>query len=312
MKPQLSFIIPTKDEQDSLVSLYEELMNTMKKIDTNYEIIFVDDGSVDDTYEELKRLHNLDKRVTVVRLRGNFGKSIALQTGFNLAKGEIILTLDADLQDNPQEIPRFLDKINEGYDLVSGWKKIRHDPISKVIPSRIINFIARTITGVPIHDLNCGFKAYKREVTETLNLYGELYRFIPIFAAKENFLVGEIAVVHRARKYGKTKFGWGRGVKGVLDLITVVFLTGYLRRPGHFFGGIGLISFIVGFIVGLYITYLRLTTGTIQDRGPLLFLGMLLMIIGIQLISTGLLAEMLLSFNQKQKSVSNYIKEILQ
>lgn len=311
MKPKLSFIIPTKDEQDSINLLYQEIIDVVEKINHNFEILFIDDGSTDNTFQELENLHRRDKRVRAIQLRGNFGKSTALQVGFNNAQGEIIFTLDGDLQDNPQEIPRFLEKLDDGYDLVSGWKKVRHDPFSKVLPSRVINFIAGLMTGVPIHDMNCGFKAYRKEVAQSLNLYGELYRFIPIFAAKENYTVGEIVVDHRPRRFGKTKFGWGRGIKGILDLITVVFLTGYLKRPGHFFGGIGLISFSIGFIIGLYITYIRLTTGTIQNRSPLLILGMLLMIIGVQLISTGLLAEMLLSFNQKQKSFTNFIKKIL-
>ncbi len=299
--PNLSFVIPAKDEEKSVVILYKELTEVLKNLKKSYEIIFIDDGSIDETYREVRKITKKDKRVKLISLRGNFGKSIALQTGFNLSKGKIIFTLDADLQDNPKEIPKFLGKISKGYDLVSGWKKRRHDPLKKTIPSKIINFIARIITGVPIHDTNSGFKAYKRSVVKSLNLYGELYRFIPIFAAKENYRVGEIEVEHRPRKFGKTKFGWERGIKGLLDLLTVIFLTGYLRRPGHFFGTLGLISFFFGLLIGLYISYLRFTTGSIQNRHPLLFLGILLLIIGIQLISTGLLAEMIIFSKPKQK-----------
>jgi glycosyltransferase involved in cell wall biosynthesis len=310
-KTKLSIVIPTRDEEKSVKPLYQEIVGVLGKLKKGFEIIFVDDGSVDKTFEELKKIHKKDKRVKIIRLRGNWGKSTALQTGFEHTKGEIILTLDADLQDNPTEIPRFLDKINQGYDLVSGWKKKRHDPLAKVIPSRIFNFATSVLTGIKIHDVNCGFKAYRSKVVKNLNLYGELYRFVPILAAKQNFKVGEIVIAHRPRKYGKSKFGWERNIKGLLDLITIVFLTGYLKRPGHFFGGLGLISFFFGFLIGLYITYLRIATGSIQYRHPLLFLGMLLMIIGIQLMTTGLLAEMIVSYNQKRKATTNFISEKL-
>lgn len=310
-KPVISFVIPAKNEENSVEVLYQEIVIAVTKLKKSFEVIFIDDGSTDKTYEVLKKLHKKDEQVKVIKLRGNFGKSAALQAGFNQAKGDIIFTLDADLQDNPKEIPLFLKKIDEGYDLVSGWKKKRHDPsVSKVIPSRIVNFLARKLTGLNIHDTNCGFKAYRREVMNNLNLYGELYRFIPIIASKQNFKVAEVVVEHRARKYGKTKYGWGRGIKGMLDLLTIIFLTGYLRRPGHFFGTLGLLSFSFGFIIGLYISYLRLTTGTIQYRQPLLFLGILLMIIGIQLISIGLLGEMITYWRQKD-STDKIISEVL-
>jgi len=299
MKPAISFVIPARNEEGSVGKLYLELTSVMKKKDS-FEIIFIDDGSVDNTLKELAKLHNKDKRVRVFSLRGGFGKSIALQIGFDNARADKIFTLDADLQDNPADIPLFLKKMNEGHDLVSGWKSKRLDPqVGKVIPSRIINFLARRLTGLKIHDTNCGFKLYKKEVVRNLNLYGELYRFIPIMAHKQNFKVGEVIVNHRMRRFGKTKFGWSRGIKGILDLLTVIFLTGYVQRPGHFFGSLGMISFFFGFLVGIYITYLRISTGSIQDRHPLLFLGMLLMIIGVQLVSTGLLAEMNVYSKQK-------------
>lgn len=299
----ISFIIPAKNEAKSVEILHQEIMQVLKKLNRSFEIIFIDDGSTDDTWETLQKIRNRDQKVKIIKLRGNFGKSAALQTGFDQSQGQIIFTLDADLQDDPKEIPLFLEKLEEGYDLVSGWKKKRLDPsVTKVIPSRIVNFLTRRLTGLKIHDTNCGFKAYKRKVTDNINLYGELYRFIPIIAARQNFKVGEIVVDHRARRYGQTNFGWGRGVKGILDLITVIFLTGYLKRPGHFFGTLGLISFFFGFLIGLYISYLRFTTGTIQYRQPLLFLGMLLMIVGVQLISIGLLGEMITYWRQKDKS----------
>ena len=292
-KPKLSFVIPAKNEEGSVEILFQEILSSVKNLKT-FEIIFIDDGSTDNTLKVLKKLSKKDKRVRVISLRGNFGKSTALQVGFNRARGDIIFTMDADLQDNPKEIPNFIKKINSGYDLVSGWKRQRHDPqVQKVIPSRIINFLTRFLTGVPIHDTNCGFKAYRRIVVENLNLYGELYRFIPIIAHRQNFKVGEVEVLHRQRKHGKTKYGWGRGIKGILDLLTIIFLTGFIRRPGHFFGTLWIGSFSLGFLIGVYIAYLRITTGSTQARHPLLFLGMLLMIIGVQLISTGLLAEMI-------------------
>lgn len=311
MKKKLSFIIPAKNEEESVGKLYNQILEVLKEENlTNYEIVFIDDGSTDGTFESLKSLKEQDNNIKIIKFRGNFGKSAALQAGFDLASGDIIFTLDADLQDNPKEIPVFLQKLDEGFDLVSGWKKKRYDPITKVIPSRILNKVTSMLTGVKVHDINCGFKAYRREVTESLNLYGELYRFIPIIAAKQNFKVGEIVVEHRARRFGKTKFGWERNIKGLLDLLTIVFLTGYINRPGHFFGFLGIVSFFMGFVIGLYITYLRLLTGSIQNRHPLLFLGMLLMIVGIQLISAGLLAEMVLYSKQKQVN-KNYIKEII-
>jgi len=258
-----------------------------------------------------KKTNQKNKKIKIFKLRGNFGKAIALSTGFKATKGDIIFTLDGDLQDNPNEIPKFLESINQGYDLVTGWKRERHDPPFTVLSSRILNnFLIPLLTGVKIHDTNCGFKAYKKEVLKDLNLYGELYRYIPILAAKQNYRVTEIPVQHRARKYGKSKYGWTKMIRGFLDLITIVFLTGYLKRPGHFFGTLGLISFFLGFIISLYITYLRITTGTIQYRHPLLFLGMLLIIVGIQLISTGLLGEMITYWRQSEKK-EDYLSEVI-
>src|SRR3989338_8093862 len=309
-KLDLSFVIPVKNESESVDTLVHEIIDGAEKRKKKYEIIFIDDGSTDNTFEILKKLNHNNKNIKVLQLRGNFGKSTALQIGFDNTHGKIIFTMDGDLQDNPKEIPAFLAKLDEGYDLVSGWKKTRHDPISKVIPSRILNFATYKLTGIKLHDINCGFKAYRRDVISDLNLYGELYSFIPIFAAKQNYKVGEIVVEHRERKHGKSKFGWERNIKGFLDLLTTVFLTGYLKRPGHFFGTFGLVSFTLGFLIGIYIAYLRITTGSIQFRHPLLYLGMLLMIIGIQLISTGLIAEMVI-YSKGKFDYSSNIKETI-
>lgn len=306
---QVSFIIPAKDEEKTIALLYSQIAVEMKKLRKSFEVIFVDDGSTDNSYKEIVKIIKKNKNVKVIKHRGNFGKSIALQSGFDASRGEIIITMDADLQDNPREISKFIKKIEEGYDLVSGWKKKRYDPLSKTIPSKIGNWVTRKLTGVKIHDLNCGFKAYKKRVLSDIHLYGELYKFIPVLVTHQNFKVTEIVVSHKPRKYGKSKFGMERNIKGILDLITVVFLTGYIRRPGHFFGFWGIFSFFIGFVIGVYITYLRVVTGTIQDRQPLLILGMLLMIIGIQLISTGLVSEMVVSLNQKDSSTEKYIEE---
>lgn len=310
--PYISFIIPAKDEEKSINKLSKEIVSVTTKLNKTFEIIFVDDGSKDNTFKICQKLHYKDKRIKVIKLRGWFGKSVALSAGFEMAKGEVIFTIDADLQDNPKEIPNFLKKLNEGYDLVSGWKKVRHDPLSKTLPSKIGNIVTRSLTGVKIHDLNCGFKIYRKEVVENLNLYGELYKYIPVLAEKQNFKVGEVVISHRTRKFGKSKFGWERNIKGFLDMLTVVFLTSYLKRPAHFFGTFGLGCFFIGFLIGIYITYLRITTGSIQYRHPLLFLGMLLIIIGIQLVTTGLLAEMLVNLNQRKSDSKDYISTVIE
>lgn len=307
-QPHLSFVIPVRDEEKNLTELVREILNATKKLKKSYEIIFIDDGSIDQTYRVIMSLARRNKNIKGIRLRGNFGKSIALSIGFSRAKANTIFTLDGDLQDNPKEIPLFLKKIGEGYDLVSGWKKKRYDPFTKTFPSKIGNYITRILTGVAIHDLNCGFKAYRKAVIQNLNLHGELYKFIPIIAYKQNFKITEVIVDHRPRIFGKSKFGWERNLKGILDLITVIFLTGYLRRPGHFFGTIGFAFFVPGFVIGLYITYLRVTLGTIDYRYPLMFLGALLMIVGIQFISTGLLAEMIENSKPSQ-NLDNFIIE---
>lgn len=308
----LSFVIPLKNEEKSLIPLYKEVIKEVKKLNLSYEIIFVDDGSTDKSFQTLEKLHKKDIKVKIIQLRGNFGKSIALQSGFEESKGEIVFTLDADLQDNPKDIKKFLDKINEGYDLVSGWKKKRHDPISKKIPSFFGNFLLRALTKIKIHDLNCGFKAYRREVINNLSLYGEMYKFIPIIVEKQRFKVGEVIVQHRKRKYGKSKYGWQRNLKGILDLLTITFLTVYMQRPGHFFGTAGFILNIAGIGIGIYISYLRITTGTIQYRYPLLIFGILMIIVGVQLISMGLIAEMVVNLNQKNLSNKRFVKKILE
>lgn len=301
----ISFVIPVKNEEKTLETLYGEILAATKPLKKSFEIIFIDDGSTDNSLEIMEKLRKKNKGVSIIKFRGNFGKSEALSLGFSQVQGKIIITMDADLQDDPGEIPKFLAKINEGYDFVCGWKKERKDPLTKIIPSRFWNFLASWLSGVKLHDFNCGFKAYKKEVVKNLPLYGELYRLIPILVADQKFKISEIPVHHRPRKFGQSKFGWDRFLKGFLDLITIIFLTKFTRRPAHFFGGVGVILFTVGFIIGCYITYLRLSFGDIQGRQPLLLGGILLMVIGVQLFSTGLLAEMITYFSKSRKQDSN-------
>ncbi|MEK7497303.1 MAG: glycosyltransferase family 2 protein, partial [Patescibacteria group bacterium] len=274
-KVDLSFVIPVKNEEKSVIQLALEIAFVCKEIRKRYEIIFVDDGSTDSTYANIKKLSRKNKNIHCFRLRGWFGKAVGLSVGFAKANGKIIFTMDGDLQDNPSEIPNFLKKLDEGYDLVSGWKKVRHDPITKTLPSRVINFTLRILTGLNLHDINCGFKAYRAEVVKDLNIYGDLYRFIPVLAQRKGFKIGEIVVKHRQRIFGKSKYGFKRFISGFLDLLTVFFLVRYLKRPGHFFGTFGIIFLSAGFVIGLYITYLRITTGGIAYRYPLLFFGVL-------------------------------------
>lgn len=288
----ISVVIPVYNEAESLVALHEQLGQSLAGVGGEYEIIFVDDGSRDGSFEVLEGLHQADGRVKVIQFRRNFGKSAALAAGFAEAQGEIIFTLDADLQDDPVEIPRFLEKLEQGYDLVTGWKFPRLDPLSKTLPSKLANFTIRTTSGIQIHDFNCGFKAMRREVAEEITLYGEMHRYIPVLAHQRGFRVGEIKVKHHPRRFGQSKYGIERLLRGLFDFMTVSFLTRFTRRPLHFFGWLGIISFSVGFLIDLYLVIVKLMGNLIGDR-PLLMLGTLLIIIGVQFVSFGLLAEMI-------------------
>jgi glycosyltransferase involved in cell wall biosynthesis len=289
----LSIVIPLYNEKESLRELHNQVCRVVEKTDISFEIIYVDDGSTDGSFRLLEEIHQKDSRVKVIQFRKNSGKADALSAGFAAVSGELVVTMDADLQDDPAGIPDMLAKLDDGYDLISGWKKKRRDPLSKRIPSRIFNRVTRLITGVRIHDFNCGLKVYRREVVESLNVYGELHRYIPALAKWEGFRIGEIQVNHRARKYGRTKYGGSRFIKGFLDLITVMFLSRYTRRPLHLFGFIGLLSSIAGFAITMYLVILRITKAAYLSNRPLLFIGVLLLIIGIQFISIGLLGEMI-------------------
>ncbi|HEY7983345.1 MAG TPA: glycosyltransferase family 2 protein [Ktedonobacterales bacterium] len=295
----LSVVIPVYNEEQSLHPLYDGVTASLQALGGSYEIIFVDDGSSDGSFDVMRALHEGDPHVRVVRFRRRFSKTPALVAGFAHARGDIIFTLDGDLQDDPAEIPQFLAKLEEGYDLVSGWKFPRHDPITKTVPSFFFNRMVGMATGVRLHDMNCGFKAYRRELIDDLKLYGELHRFIPVLAHQRGFRVTEVKIHHHARKYGKSKYGARRFLRGFLDLVTVVFLISYLRTPLRLFGTLGLFSLVAGIGVDLYIVldrFLPFGSQTPIHNRPLLFVGILLIIFGISFILTGLQSEMIRHF----------------
>ena len=293
LEPEVSVIVPVLNEAGTVLELSRRVAEVLDGTGRRFEILFVDDGSSDETRQRIKEAHEIDKRVKLVGLRRNFGKAAALCAGFDHSRGEILITMDGDLQDDPDEIPRFLEKLEgEGLDLVSGWKQQRQDPASKRYPSRLFNWVTRKLASVDLHGFNCGFKAYRREVLDEIALYGELHRYIPVLASRRGFTLGELAVVHHPREHGASKYGWDRYYKGLLDLITVLFITKYTRRPLHLFGMIGLGALFVGFGINLYLAILWLSGQTLSNR-PLLLLGILLMLLGIQVLTTGLIGEMI-------------------
>ena len=296
---EVSVVVPLLDEVESLATLYRELTDTLERLGRPYELLFVDDGSRDGSFQTLEKLHRSDDRVRAFQLRRNFGKAAALAVGFREARGEVIVTLDADLQDDPAEIPKLLERLEEGHDLVSGRKLRRRDPPSKTLPSRLFNRVTARLTGLPLHDINSGFKAYRREVVEELRLYGELHRFIPALAAWRGFRVSEVPVRHRPRRFGRSKYGSARLWRGFLDLLTVLFLTRYTRRPLHLFGGLGLLALASGIAVNLYLTGLWLAGARPIGTRPLLAFGVLSMLVGLQFFSLGLLSELVLSYQAR-------------
>ncbi len=301
----LSIIIPVYNEVESLPILQQKLSDVISALDLDWEVVYVDDGSTDGSTDVLRELQMGDPRVVVAVQRRNFGKAQALNVGFALARGRIIITMDADLQDEPSEIPQFLAKIAEGYDVVSGWKRTRQDPLSKRLPSWIANRTTSLITGVKLKDMNSGYKAYRAMAVRRLRIYGDLHRYIPILAHYAGFRVAEIPVVHHSRRYGRSKYGPGRFLRGGLDLLTVVFLNQYGRRPLHIFGGMGLILFLAGLLINVYLTVEWLNGARpIGDR-PLLTLGMLLLLVGVQLTTLGLLAELIVSYIQRSEDPLN-------
>ncbi|MEK7729576.1 MAG: glycosyltransferase family 2 protein [candidate division KSB1 bacterium] len=297
-RPRLSIVIPLFNEASSLAELHGKISAALQDFRIPAEIIFIDDGSSDRSFEVLREIQQRDRRVRVVQFRRNFGKSAALAAGFERAVGQFIVTMDADLQDDPAEIKPLLDEMKRGdFDLVSGWKRERHDPFIKKFSSKVFNRVTAFMTGLRLHDINCGLKAYRREVTNSIPVYGELHRFLPVLAFKEGFRVGEVVVKHHPRKHGKSKFGPSRFSKGFFDLITVLFLSRYTKRPLHLFGVAGTMAFIAGLGIAGYLTYERLVLKSYLTNRPVLFLALLLMIIGVQAVSIGLLGEMITAAN---------------
>lgn len=297
----ISVVIPLFNEEESLPHLCERLTNVFQE---DVEFIFVDDGSTDNSLQILEDLSKKDRRIKVISFRRNFGKSSALSAGFKKSCGDIIVTMDADLQDQPEEVPKLIEKLNEGYDLVIGWKYPRLDPFSKKFPSKVINGLTSFFTGLKIHDMNSGLKVMRREVVEEVSMYGELHRYMPHLAHMKGFKVTEVKVKHAERKFGKSKFGAKRFLSGIFDLLTIIFLGKFGKKPLHFFGLFGLILFLIGFFINIYIAYLRFRYSSILGRLPLLLLGILNMIIGIQFISMGLIGELLTSFYVKEREYS--------
>jgi dolichol-phosphate mannosyltransferase len=309
----ISVVVPVHDEERSVALLHEELAAALDPLGRPWEVVFVDDGSTDGTFAALTRLHAAHDGVRVVRLRRNFGKAAALQAGFEEAQGEVVVTIDGDLQDDPAEIPRLLAKLDEGFDLVSGWKARRRDPLTRRLPSRVFNWASGAVSGLRLHDLNCGLKAYRAEVVDGLRIYGELHRFVPVLAHYRGFRVAELPVNHRPRAHGRSRYGLERYLRGFLDLLTVTFMGRYRHRPLHLFGGIGLLLGFVGSLVLAYLTVLKLSGEAIGHR-PLLTLGVLLVVVGVQLVSLGLVSELVASHHEERtgaRSADRHVDEVL-
>ena len=291
----ISVVVPLFNEEESLPELCDWIIRVMKQHHFSFEIILVDDGSRDKSWSVIESLSFQNPAVRGIKFRRNYGKSAGLNAGFELAQGNVVITMDADLQDNPEEIPGLYNMImTEGFDLVSGWKKERHDPISKTIPTKIYNWATRKMSGIHLHDFNCGLKAYKSEVIKNIEVYGEMHRYIPVIAKWTGFVkIGEKIVQHKARKYGHTKFGWERFINGPLDLLSISFVGKFGKRPMHFFGTMGLLLFMIGLGIAAYLTYAKIALNAYKmTERPLFYFGMLSLIIGSQLFLTGFLAEM--------------------
>ncbi|WP_162416067.1 glycosyltransferase family 2 protein [Cyclobacterium roseum] len=315
--PQLSILIPVYNEEESLPELQEWIYAVMEASRLDFELIYIDDGSSDESWKVIQALSQKDCRVKAVRFIRNYGKSAALDVGFSKADGEVVVTMDADLQDSPEEIPELYRMIKEeGYDLISGWKRKRYDPLSKTLPSRFFNGVTRLLSGIPLHDFNCGLKAYSQRVVKNIHIYGEMHRYIPLIAKWNGFgKIGEKEVAHRPRKYGTTKFGLERFIHGFLDLISVSFVNRYRKNPMHFFGALGTLSFLSGFIITVWLIFEKIqglrngvAVREITDQ-PLFFLALVALIVGVQLFLTGFMAEMMTS-NTSRKSDYNIAEEI--
>ena len=306
-KLDISVIVPAYNEEESITELNDWISRVMKKHGFTYEILLVDDGSTDGTWEKTGELASSNPNLKGLKFNRNHGKSAALDTGFRYAEGEVVITMDADLQDSPDEIPELYRMITEeGYDLVSGWKRKRHDPIGKTIPSKFFNFVTRKISGIKLHDFNCGLKAYKNVVVKNIHVYGEMHRYIPVICKWHGFgEIGEKVVQHQARKYGVTKFGFERFITGFLDLISVTFVSKFRKKPMHFFGTLGSLSFITGFLITCYIIFQKVWSiykneafRDVVDQ-PLFYLALVAIILGVQMFLAGFLAEMYAMANEK-------------
>ncbi|MBI2966637.1 MAG: glycosyltransferase family 2 protein [Bacteroidetes bacterium] len=293
--PDISVIIPIFNEEESLPELCTWIDRVMAQNNFSYETILVDDGSTDKTWKVIEQLSAKNNNIRGFRLKKNYGKSAALNTGFDYSKGNVVITMDGDLQDSPDEIPGLVKMIrDDGYDLISGWKKTRHDPLSKTIPSKLFNLTTGIMSGVKLHDFNCGLKAYRSDVIKNIEVSGEMHRYIPVLAKWAGFTrIGEKVVQHSRRKYGVTKFGIERFVNGFLDFLSVAFITRYMKKPMHFFGTLGIVSFGTGSVIGLYLTIMKFFYNTPLTNRPMLFLVVLLILLGIQLLFIGLLAELI-------------------
>jgi len=305
----LSIVVPLYNEKENLKYLSEKIKRTVEAMGRTYEVLFVDDGSSDGSNTELEEIIKNEKNVKMITLRRNFGKSIALATGFRHASGDVVITMDADLQDDADEIPRFVNKIEEGWDIVSGWKRVRRDNLEKKLASKIFNMVVSRISGLRLHDFNCGYKAYRKDVLTQVRLYGELHRFIPMIAFSYGYRICEIEVKHHKRRYGRSKYGRGRYISGVLDLMTAVFISQYLRRPLHLLGKISMMSFMMGFLLMLYVGFMKFVMGQTGDR-PALIISVFFLGLSAQIMLFGLLADFLSHINQRVNFVDrDYVKE---
>ncbi len=307
-RPSISVVIPLLNEEESLDELTNRLVPVLEtESGGRYEILYIDDGSTDSSFEIIRKWNRRNGRIHGIRFRRNNGKSAALAVGFAQAKNDVVITMDADLQDDPLEIPNLIAALNEGYDLVSGWKKRRKDPLEKRLPSKFFNHVTSVVSGVSLHDFNCGLKAYRSEVIKTVQIYGEMHRYIPALAHWEGFTVTEIPVTHHARKFGHSKFGMSRYLKGFLDLLTVVFTTRFIKRPLHLFGALGALFTLIGLGIDIYLSVEWALSQTYLTQRPLMLMGVAFIIVGVQLISIGLIGEMIVKNNLSQAEYS--IKE---
>jgi glycosyltransferase involved in cell wall biosynthesis len=313
-KIDLSIVIPIYNEKQSIDSLYKDLKSVLPKLGKSYEVILIDDGSIDGTYDELLKAHQKNKAYKIIKFRRNFGQTAAMKAGFDYSKGEVVITLDADLQNDPADIPEMLDKLNDGYDIVSGWRKRRKDnTLIRNFPSAVANRIISTLTGVYLHDYGCTLKAYRKEVIKNLELYGEMHRYIPALASWMGVKIAEIPVRHHSRKFGKAKYGISKTIRVILDIMVVKFLLSYSQKPIQVFGLIGLITGAIGFIVTAYLTIMRIFFNQGLANRPLFTLSIFMILIGIQLITMGLLAELIMrTYHESQNKSIYVVKEIIE